>query len=63
MVKSGTAHVKQLVSADLNQVLSLPLMSEIDKVIEKHGGWPGAFMQVPLTRRCSRHALPPFQFL
>jgi hypothetical protein len=41
--KDDIAHYNKIVIA-LSETIRL--MSEIDKVIEKHGGWPGAFSQI-----------------
>ena len=40
LTKDDIAHYQKIVVA-LSETIRL--MAEIDKVIEKHGGWPGAF--------------------
>ena len=46
--KEDIAHYQKIVVA-LNETIRL--MKEIDEVIEKHGGWPGAFSTAPFTGR------------
>lgn len=65
LTKDDLAHYQKIVVA-LSETIRL--MSEIDKVIEEHGGWPGAFANpacmsqvnaplVPVTR--DHHPPPP----
>ena len=44
LTKDDLAHYHKIVVA-LSETIRL--MAEIDKVIEKHGGWPGAFATKP----------------
>jgi hypothetical protein len=44
LVKDDIAHYHKIVIA-LSETIRL--MAEIDKVIERHGGWPGAFSATP----------------
>jgi ribosomal protein L12E/L44/L45/RPP1/RPP2 len=43
--KEDIAHYQKIVVA-LSETIRI--MKEIDEVIEKHGGWPGAFVTTPL---------------
>jgi hypothetical protein len=42
LLKNDIAHYQKIVAALFE---TIRLMTEIDEVIEKHGGWPGAFVQ------------------
>jgi hypothetical protein len=45
LTKDDIVHYQKIVIA-LSETIRL--MAEIDKVIDKHGGWPGAFADVPV---------------
>jgi hypothetical protein len=53
--KNDISHYQKIVVA-LNETIRL--MSEIDEVIEQHGGWPGAFATTPQPKSDSESDLP-----
>ena len=47
LTKDDIAHYHKTVVA-LNETIRI--MGEIDRIIEAHGGWPGAFVTAPLEK-------------